>query len=280
MPNDALLAVLLGALLHASWNAAIKSGRDKFLDTVLVAGGAGVIAAAGLPFLPLPAPESIPYLLTSSVLQLIYFLLVAAAYRTGDMSYAYPLMRGTAVLLVASASSLLIGEHLTARAWIGILSISAGVLALTLLYRRSAPSLAPTAFALGNAAIIASYTLVDGIGARLSGQSVAYTLWLSLLTAIPLLAWTVWNRPAAFSGYFKARWLVGLGGGFCTLASYGLALWAMTRAPVATTAALRETSILFGMVISAGFLKERVGFPRMAAGIVIALGAAALRLPG
>ena len=280
MPNDALLAVLLGALLHASWNAAIKSGRDKFLDTVLVAGGAGVIAAIGLPFLPLPAPESIPYLLTSSVLQLIYFLLVAAAYRTGDMSYAYPLMRGTAVLLVASASSLLIGEHLTMRAWIGILSISAGVLALTLLYRRSAPSLAPTAFALGNAAIIASYTLVDGIGARLSGQSVAYTLWLSLLTAVPLLAWTAWNRPAAFAGYFKARWVVGLGGGFCTLASYGLALWAMTRAPVATTAALRETSILFGMLISAGFLKERVGLPRMAAGAVIALGAAALRLPG
>ena len=280
MPNDAILAVLLGALLHASWNAAIKSGRDKFLDTVLVATGAGVIAALGLPFLPLPAPESIPYLLTSSVLQLIYFLLVAAAYRTGDMSYAYPLMRGTAVLLVASASSLIIGEHLTGRAWIGILSISAGVLALTLLYRRSAPSLAPTAFALGNAAIIASYTLVDGIGARLSGQSVAYTLWLSLLTAIPLLAWTAWNRPAAFAGYFKIRWMVGLGGGFCTLASYGLALWAMTRAPVATTAALRETSILFGMLISAGFLKERVGLPRMAAGIVIALGAAALRLPG
>ena len=280
MPNDALLAVLLGALLHASWNAAIKSGRNKFLDTVLVAGGAGVIAAIGLPFLPLPAPESIPYLLTSSVLQLIYFLLVAAAYRTGDMSYAYPLMRGTAVLLVASASSLLIGEHLTMRAWIGILSISAGVLALTLLYRRSAPSLAPTAFALGNAAIIASYTLVDGIGARLSGQSAAYTLWLSLLTAVPLLAWTAWNRPAAFAGYFKARWVVGLGGGFCTLASYGLALWAMTRAPVATTAALRETSILFGMLISAGFLKERVGLPRMAAGAVIALGAAALRLPG
>jgi len=280
MPNDALLAVLLGALLHASWNAAIKSGRDKFLDTVLVATGAGVIAALGLPFLPLPAPESIPYLLTSSVLQLIYFLLVAAAYRTGDMSYAYPLMRGTAVLLVASASSLLIGERLSGWAWIGILSISAGVLALTLLYRRSAPSLAPTAFALGNAAIIASYTLVDGIGARLSGQSVAYTLWLSLLTAIPLLAWTAWNRPAAFAGYFKIRWMVGLGGGFCTLASYGLALWAMTRAPVATTAALREMSILFGMLISAGFLKERVGLSRMAAGAVIALGAAALRLPG
>jgi drug/metabolite transporter (DMT)-like permease len=280
MSNEAILAVLLGAFLHASWNAAIKSGRDKFFDTVLVATGAGVIAAVTLPFLPLPAPASLPYLLTSTILQIIYFLLVAAAYRTADMSYAYPLMRGTAVLLVASFSSLLIGEHLTGWAWTGILSISMGVLALTALYRRSAPSLVPTAFALGNAAIIAGYTLVDGIGSRLSGNTVAYTLWLSLLTGIPLLAWTAWRRPAAFAGYFRTRWMVGLGGGFCTLASYGLALWAMTRAPVATTAALREISILFGMLISAGVLKERVGPSRLAAGAVIALGAAILRFPG
>jgi drug/metabolite transporter (DMT)-like permease len=280
MPTDAILAVLLGALLHASWNASIKGGHDKLLDTILVATGAGVIAAATLPFMPLPSPESVPYLLTSTILQIVYFLLVAAAYRTADMSYAYPLMRGTAVLLVAVASGALIGERLTAWAWVGVLSISSGVLALTLLYRQSAPSLAPTAFALGNAATIAGYTLVDGIGSRLSGHTIAYTLWLSLLTGVPLLAWTIWSRPRAFAEYFRARWLIGLAGGFCTLASYGLALWAMTRAPVATIAALRETSILFGMLISAVVLKERVGPSRLAAGAVIALGAAALRLPG
>lgn len=279
MPTDAVLAVMIGAFLHASWNAAIKSGQDKLLDTILVATGAALIAAVTLPFLPLPAPASIPFLISSSALQIIYFLLIAAAYRTADMSYAYPLMRGTAVLIVACASSVVIHEHLSSRAWIGILTISSGVLALTALYRRSGPSLTPTAFALGNAGVIASYTLVDGVGSRLSGSTPAYTLWLSFLTGIPLLAWILWRQPHAFASYFKARWPIGLAGGFCTLASYGLALWAMTRAPVAATAALRETSILFGMVISAGFLRERVGLSRLMAGAVIALGAVILRLP-
>jgi len=278
MPNDAFLAILLGALLHASWNAAIKSGRNKFFDTVLVATGAGVIAGLALPFLPIPSPASAPYLATSSILQIIYFLLVAGAYRTADMSYAYPLMRGTAPLLVATGGGVLVGEYLSGCAWIGVLLICSGVLALTVQHRRSSSNLEPTAFALSNATVIASYTLVDGIGVRLSGHTVAYTLWLSLLTGVPLLAWTLWRRREAFAGYAKARWPVGLGGGFCTLASYGLALWAMTRAPVATTAALRETSILFGMALSAFLLKERVGLMRVAAGAVIALGAATLRL--
>src|SRR5215212_11949479 len=161
MPNEAILAVLLGALLHASWNAAIKSGRNTFFDTILVATGAGLIAAVTLPFLALPARDSLPYLATSSVLQIAYFLLVAAAYRTADMSYAYPLMRGTAPLLVAVASGIAVGESLSGRAWLGVVLISCGVLTLTVLYRRAAPSLVPTAFALGNAVVIASYTLVD-----------------------------------------------------------------------------------------------------------------------
>jgi drug/metabolite transporter (DMT)-like permease len=175
---------------------------------------------------------------------------------------------------------MLFGEHLTGKAWLGVLLICGGVLALTALYRRSAPSLVPTAFALVNAVVIASYTLVDGAGARISGHPAVYTLWLALLPAIPLLAWTIWRRREAFFDYAKERWLIGLGGGACTLASYGLALWAMTRAPIATTAALRETSILFGIVISALLLKERFGLLRWATGAVIALGAAVLRLPG
>src|SRR5215212_6191277 len=119
MPNEAILAVLLGALLHASWNAAIKSGRNTFFDTILVATGAGLIAAVTLPFLALPARDSLPYLATSSVLQIVYFLLVAAAYRTADMSYAYPLMRGTPPLLVAAASGALAGEALGTMGWLG-----------------------------------------------------------------------------------------------------------------------------------------------------------------
>lgn len=240
--------------------------------------GAGAIAAALLPFLAMPARASLPHLGVSAVLQVVYFVLVAAAYRAADMSYAYPLMRGTAPLIVAVLSGVVLGEVLTPGAWAGVALICGSVLALTLLNRRAGGNLLATAFALGNATVIAAYTLVDGAGARLSGQVASYTLWLSLLTAPPLLGWAAWRHGPALLPYLRARWWVGLGAGAATLGSYGLAHWAMTRAPVAATAALRETSILFGMVIAALVLKERVGPARLAAGAAIALGAATLRL--
>jgi drug/metabolite transporter (DMT)-like permease len=244
-----------------------------------VATGAAVVAALILPFLALPAPASLPYLGTSAVLQVVYFALVAAAYRAADMSFAYPLMRGTAPLIVAAASGVLLGEVLSARALVGVALICGSVLTSTWLSRRGGSSFAPAALALTNAVVIAAYTLVDGIGARLSGGAViAYTLWLSLLTGPPLIAFAAWRDAGALLATLKARWWVALGGGLATLGSYGLALFAMTLAPVATVAALRETSILFGMLIAGLLLKERVGPARIAVGIAIALGAAMLRL--
>ncbi len=143
--------------------------------------------------------------------------------------------------------------------------------------RRGATA-APVALSLANAAVITAYTLVDGVGARLSGHAAAYTLWVFLLTAPPLLAWAAARRPCGLRDQFRARWHLGLLGGACTLGSYALALWAMTRAPIASVAALRETSILFGMALAALVLKERLRWPRHAAAAAIACGAAALRL--
>jgi drug/metabolite transporter (DMT)-like permease len=279
-----MLLVLLGAALHAGWNTLVKAGRDKFLDTVLVATGSGGIAALALPFLPVPAMASWPYLVASGAIHTVYFLLVAAAYRTGDMGIAYPLMRGSAPLLVALSSGLLLGEHLTAAAWAGVLLISAGVLGLSLSWRgaaaavRSPQAAASVGFALCNAGVIASYTLVDGTGARLSGHAAAYTLWVLVLTAAPLLAFACARRGVAVVVHLRARWRIGLVGGAATLASYTLALWAMTQAPIASVAALRETSILFAMGLSALVLREQVGWTRHAAAGAIVLGAVALRL--
>ncbi|PWC38971.1 DMT family transporter [Azospirillum sp. TSO35-2] len=284
MPTDALIAVLFGAALHAGWNTAIKTGADTRLDMALVTGGSAAIALALLPVLPAPDAASVPYLLLSFALQSVYYRLLAAAYRTGDLSHAYPLMRGTAPLLVAAASGVLLGEALSATAWTGILLVCGGVLAITLgrgrATRRGANGLATTGFSLANAAVIASYTVVDGLGVRLSGQPAAYTLWLFLLTGLPLLAAALWRQPRRLAAYARTRWWVVLGGGACSVGSYGLALWAMTRAPVASAAALRETSILFALLLSRLVLKERVGPLRLAAGSVIALGAVAMRLPG
>lgn len=274
-----MCAVLLGALLHASWNAIVKSGSDKFLDTVLVACGAALVSAATLPFLPPPAVESWPYLIASAVIHLAYFALVAAAYRTGDMSYVYPIMRGSAPLLTALVAGFFIAEKLTEGGWAGILLIGAGILLLAAnQWRRGHFHLSQTLFALGNAAVICVYTLVDGIGTRLSGNAFSYVGWMLLLDAGILAAFVFARHGEAARNQLSARWHLGLGGGLCTWASYAIALWAMTRAPVALVAALRETSVIFGTVLAALVLKEKFGGVRYAAAFLVCAGAVALKI--
>ncbi|SRR5581483_4362445 len=275
-----MLIVLLGAFLHAAWNALVKSATDKLIDTSLILGGAAVLSVLALPFLPIPAMPSWPYAFASFVIHIGYFALVAAAYRFGDMSYCYPLMRGTGPLIVAVLSGVVIGETLSPLAWAGVLLVCGGVLGLTLAYRHpTGGSIAlPTLFALANACVIALYTFVDGIGVRLSGSPVAYTMWGFLLCAIALIAWVTVRRPAAVAARIREQWLWALIGGACTLVSYVLALWAMTRAPIAPVAALRETSILFGMLLASFALKERFGWARPAAAAIVVCGIAALRL--
>lgn len=281
VPLDVMLLVLVGAALHAGWNALVKAGADKLLDTVAVTVGSALLAGAALPFLPVPARESWPCITASVAIHVGYFALVAAAYRAGEMSVAYPLMRGTAPLIVAAASMALLGEDLAPGGWAGVALICGGVLAFALPRRRragEARSGRAIAVALANAVVIAGYTLVDGLGARLSGHAVAYTFWLLLLAAPPLVVLTRLRRPGGITVALVRRWRVAAIGGFCTTASYTLALWAMTRAPIAAVAALRETSILFGMALASVALKERFGWPRHVAATAIACGAAALRL--
>lgn len=274
MTTQVMVLVLFGALLHASWNAIVKSGSDKLREAALVAGGASVVSALALPFVPLPDPASIPWLIGSIVIHQLYFVLVAAAYRAGDMGHTYPLMRGTAPLIVALSSGAFIGERLSTTASAGVSLICGGILLLA--FHRHASRKA-TLIALGNALVIAVYTYVDGLGARASHQPAAYVLWLTFLTSPPLLAWLWWRDAAALKQQFRARGWHALAGGACTLGSYGLALWAMTVAPLATVAALRETSVLFAIVISTFILGEQGGLRRAAAAALIVCGAVALR---
>ncbi len=193
------------------------------------------------------------------------------------MSRAYPLMRGLAPALVATAGTAFLGEHLRPVAWAGVALVSAGVFGMTFAYRGPA-SRKGTLLALLNAAVIASYTLIDGAGVRLAGSAAAYAMWLFLLNAIPLVAWAFLARRRALLAYARRNLRLGLAGGIGNLGSYGLALWAMTHAPVATVAALRETSILFGLAIAGLILGERIDPTRLAAAALIVLGAASLRL--
>jgi drug/metabolite transporter (DMT)-like permease len=281
MSTAALLAVLGGALLHAVWNAMVKAARDKGGDLVLVMSGAALVSLPFLPFLPLPAAASHPFLAASVVIHCAYFYFVATAYRLGDFGHVYPLMRGAAPLLVALASGVVLDEGASVGVWLGVLVISGSIIGL-MCARSGAgrPSTGATAAALANAVVIALYTGVDGVGVRLSGNAAAYTLWLFVSMAIPLLVFALWRSPAGVVASFRGRWWTVVVGGFCTVGSYALALWAMTMAPITVIAALRETSILFAMLIGALFLGEWPTRLRLVCGAGIAFGVILLRLTG
>jgi drug/metabolite transporter (DMT)-like permease len=276
MAPSVVAIVLCGALLHAGWNALVKKGRDPFLSSVLVAGGAGLISLPLLPFLTQPAAASWPYALASTVIHYAYYGLLAAA---------YPLMRGSAPLLVAVSSLPLLGEHLSVTQYAAVACISGGIFGLWFATRSGAGADADsrsrrksTAYALLNALVIAAYTLIDGLGARASAAPAAYVMWLHVLSAIGLLAWCFLRCPRDLSDYARQYWKVAILGGAGTLGAYGLALWAMTVAPLAAVAALRETSILFAALIAKFFLSERIGSKRALAIAAIATGAVLMRL--
>jgi phosphonate utilization associated putative membrane protein len=271
-------ALVLGAaLLHASWNAIIKSSHDVTLDTAVVAGGASILALPLIVSLPLPAPASWPFLAASIAIHVGYFATLARAYRAGDLGHAYPLMRGTAPLLVALFGVALLNERPSASMWLGIVLISAGILSIGLLQQGRAHRDA-TLWALTNAVIIASYTLVDGAGVRLSGNAACYVAWMFLVQGPIFIALVIGLRGQAAADYAGRNWRRGLAGGLFLIGSYGLVLWAMTRAPVAAVAALRETSVIFAALLGSIFLKEPFGRQRLIGACAVALGIMALRL--
>lgn len=274
-----MAVVLFGALLHAGWNVLVRSAPDKLLDAVLVVTGAGVLAAGGLLFLPAPRPASWPYLAASVLIHAGYFTFVAMAYRAAAFSFAYPLMRGSAPVLSALAAVLWLGEVPSARGGVGVVLVSAGVLLLAAdAWRARTLHAGPTALALANAGVIALYTLVDGAGVRLSGNAFGYTGWMFLLTALTMLIGALMIRGRVAARYLRHNVPRGLAGGAATLGSYALALWAMTQAPIALVAALRETSVVFGMLLAGWLLREHLSRLRIVSVLTVAAGAVAIRL--
>lgn len=285
MSVPVLLAVLFGALLHASWNAFIKAGKDKALDTALVHSLGFFVAIPLLVHTGLPKPQAWPYMAASLAIHLGYYVALAGAYKYGDLGLTYPLMRGCAPLLVALGSLGFIGEALSHTAWIGVAVLCVGVVTLGL--SRSAMHVEGShrgkalGYALANACIIALYTVIDGIGVRIAGDATAYVAGLFLFDGIPFMLLVLWRRPGRRRealAYMRGRWPVALMGTVASLGSYGIALWAMTHAPVAVVAALRETSVLFAALIGTLFLRESFGWQRAIGTLVVVAGVMALRL--
>ena len=280
-------AVLAGAVLHAGWNALVKSSGDKELDTALVHFLGALVAVPLLIVVGPPPAVALPYIAASLVIHIGYYFALAGAYQHGELGLTYPIMRGFAPLLVAIGSSTVLAEAPSALAWAGIVGITLGVALVGLahpghtLHHRKA-----LMFAFSNALIIAIYTFVDGKGVRetvtAGHTAAAYVMLLFVLDGLPYPSLVFFRRNAAgkqaILAYARRRWPLAALGGTASIGSYAIALWAMTVAPIASVAALRETSVLFAALLGTWILKERFGMQRAAGTLVIVAGVMALRL--
>ena len=280
MTTAIFAAVLFAAVCHASWNALIKVALDPLATTTLILCGATFFALVAIPFVPLPAPAAWPYLVASSAIHLLYFGSLAEAYRTGDLGQVYPIARGAAPLMTAAAGTLIVGEHLNMLAWGGIVALALGVLMLSLKGGRALAKLDTRAvsFALFTAVTICAYTIVDGVGARLSGYAISYVLWGFVGICIFLVPYALYRNGRTLFSDAMQFWPRGLAGGALQVVSYGVALWAMTLAPIAIIASLRETSVLFATLIAVVLLGEPLHPIRIAAAVLIVAGLVAIRL--
>jgi drug/metabolite transporter (DMT)-like permease len=275
------IAVLTSAACHAGWNALLKLKLEPALSTALVAMASGLVALPFVLVAGLPDPAAWPYVVASVVIHVGYYLALAEAYRQGDLGHVYPIARGSAPLVTAVVATVLLGETLGVLGWTGIIVLAAGILLLALRGGRRATRLdaRSVGFALLTSATITAYTLVDGIGARAAGSAASYAAWLFLVSGAVMTVYGLLRvGPSSFAHHFTANWAIALGGAALSTAAYAIAIWAMTVAPIALVAALRETSVLFATLLSTLLLREPWLAARIAATLLVLVGALLLRV--
>jgi len=279
MDAHVFLAVLAAAACHAGWNALIKLKLEPLVTVSLIALGCGAVTFPLIPVVGVPAREAWGYLAASAVIHVAYYIALAEAYRFGDLSHVYPIARGSAPLLTAIVSVVWLGETLGQRGWMAIGLLTCGILLLS--RRPAGPTEAlharSVAFALATSVTIMAYSVVDGLGVRAAASAPAYTVWLFVIDAVLMLAFALARAPRELAQGLSAKWPHALAGGALSVAAYGIALWAMTKAPIAVIAALRETSVLFGAAIGVLWLREAVLPARIAATVLVIAGALLLR---
>ena len=270
MPLHILSLVLFAAFLHAAWNALLRSGADRLWSmTIMCVAVASASAIAAL-FLPLPALESWPYAVLSAVLHVGYNLFLVRSYRAGDMGQTYPIARGSSPVLITLYASIFAGEQVSANALLGIGLVSAGIISLAFKGRKVSMPQLP--YALGTGSFIAAYSVTDGIGARLSGTPVAYTVWMCVIWGVLMPPVYILLRDARSLITPRPGFITAFMGGLVSLLAYGIIIYAMSGAPMGAVSALRETSVLFAVLISHFFLGEALTVRKMLACGVIAAG--------
>jgi len=275
-------AVLVAALLHALWNSLVKSAGDKFMGSARVALWTGVVAALVAWATPAPLAASLPYVIASAIIHIVYFLLVGRLYRNADLSVAYPLMRGLAPLVATAIAAVTLREIPDAVALVGVFGLVVGVATMGLSGLANGRIDGATLIvALANSAVIAIYSVIDGAGARLAGPDAAhafdYNAWSDTLTAALYLPVVLALRGKAAVPELARDPVRNAFAGLAAFGGYAIVVWAMTQATIGAVAALRECSVVFAAIIGVAFLGEPFRGARAGAALLILGGVIALR---
>jgi drug/metabolite transporter (DMT)-like permease len=265
------LIVLLAAVLHASWNALLRAGADRLWSITVMCIAIALVCGALAPFVPIPVPTSWGYALLSALLHVGYNLFLVRTYRSGDLGQTYPISRGSSPLLVSIGAALFAGEVPDAISAVGVALVSGGIISLAFQGHKAGFGSLP--YALGTGCFIGAYSVTDGIGVRLSGTPVGYTVWMCLLWG--LMAPLVYAAIRDWHSLLRAprETLVAAGGGVVSLIAYGIIIYAMSLGAMGPVSALRETSVVFAALIGRFFLDERLTTYRITACAVVAIGA-------
>ncbi|MDA8020400.1 MAG: DMT family transporter [Thermoanaerobaculia bacterium] len=278
MSPGVFAAVTFAAALHAIWNALVKGGDDRRMRMGAVVLGHVPFAAAACVFVPAPDAASWLHLAAGILLHFGYQLFLLRSYESGDLTQVYPLARGSAPLIVALFSVLVLGVELSPMELIAIATIGTGIVSLAFVRRQDGQRNTRAAMlALVTGSFIASYSLVDGLGARLAGTALGYFGWLAIGNGIVMLIYLAATTPDVLGRVVReGRGVVLIGGGGSFFA-YALVTWAFTQAPIALVTALRETSIVFALLIGVFVLKERLDLAKVASTMTTLLGTVLLR---
>ncbi|SHE64348.1 EamA-like transporter family protein [Litoreibacter ascidiaceicola] len=271
-------AVLTAALLHAVWNALVKGGADKRLNMAGVVIGHLPIAVPMLAFVPAPDPASYPYLFAGIALHFGYQCFLLESYRIGDLTQVYPIARGVAPLLVAVVSLVFLGVDLSSMEILAVVTIAAGILSISLV--RGADGLRngrATAMALATGCFIASYSLVDGLGARVAGTALGFYAWLGIANAVLFVVFMAVTTPQVLRDLPIKGKKIFFVGGSASFVAFSLVMWAFTQAPIALVTALREISIIFALLIGVLLMGERLSLGKVVSTMITLLGVILLR---
>lgn len=270
MPYPIIFLVLFAALLHASWNAALRGGADRLWSMTIMCVAVAIVSIATAVFLQAPAKASWFYAALSAVLHVGYNLFLVRSYKVGDLGQTYPISRGSSPILITLAASVFAGETVGAVAMFGILLVSGGIISLAFKGRKLAVPSLP--YALGTGCFIAAYSVTDGIGVRLSGAPMAYTVWMCALWGVLMPLVYVGIRDTKSLVTLRPGFMTAFIGGLVSLLAYGIVIYAMSAAPMGAVSALRETSVLFAALIGYFFLGETLTVRKILACAVIAIG--------